>query len=94
MSLSLPNLSFQASEPRPYLESLPRFENDAEIRTPSQWQENLWLACFPTFSVVETSVSLEAPPLLAVQIGSKHTLLPSALPQSSGKASQWLDERH
>ena len=73
-SSSPPNLGFQVSEPRPYLQSLPRVEGDAVIRTPSPWQETLWLACCPTFSVVETSVAHEAQPMLAGHIGHKHTL--------------------
>ena len=68
------NLGFQASELRSYLKSLPGFENDAEIRTLSPWQETLWLACCPNFSVVESSVAHEAPPMLGGHIGHKHTL--------------------
>ena len=56
-SSSLPNLGFQVSEPRPYLQSLPRVEGDAEIRTPSPWQETLWLACCPTFNVGKPALS-------------------------------------
>ena len=41
-SLSLPSLGFQDLEPRPHLQSLPMFENDAEIRTLPRWQETLW----------------------------------------------------
>ena len=66
----LPYLSFQASEPRPYLQSLPRGDCDAEIRTlPYLWQETLWLACCPTFSVGETSIHPEAPPILECDEG-------------------------
>ena len=61
-SSSLLNLGFQALDSRPYLQSLPRVERDAEIRTPSPWQDTLWLACCPTFSVVESGVAHEAPP--------------------------------
>ena len=61
-SSSLPNLGFQDLDSRTYLQSLPRVERDAEIRTPSPWQDTLWLACCPTFSVVESSVAHEAPP--------------------------------
>ena len=68
------NLGFQASEPRPYLQSRPGIENEAEIRTLSPWQETLWLACCPRFRVLETSVAHEAPPMLVGHIGHKHTL--------------------
>ena len=38
--------------------------DDAEIKTLSPWQETLWLACCPTFSVGETSIHPEASPIL------------------------------
>ena len=93
---SLPNLMFQAAEPRPYLRSLHRGEPDAEIRTPlSPWQETLLLAWRSTFRVGETSMAHEATPMLEGHLGHKHAPGHEAEPRAQGSPlSGWTKSTH